>query len=170
LSVCKLSCVTNLCSVTHRTCFCSCCLDDEDSFDGKLTKIINEGKDDLKDGKGIVGDLSESDDDSRKEESRGGKKRDSAERDEISFSEDDEASGIFSLLPENVRRGIGAIPTVEERVAEVNAYLNHLLFKLPILQQQIILSAGTNSEKFSKLREYYKTEFEKRPKVGGWDV
>ena len=111
----------------------------DDSFEQKLDQTIKEGQKDVEDGKKYVG---------------GNKgKRSHNEMLEMNFAEEDEFKGILSQCAHELQVQICALPH-EQRIPAFNNFLNGWLARLPVLQQQIVTSQPTNSEKFSKLKAF----------------
>ena len=84
---------------------------------------------------------------------------------EMNFAEEDEFKGILGQCTAEIQAEICALP-FEQRIPAFNNYLNSWLVKLPVLQQHIVTTQPTNSEKFSKLKAFVEefTNKEKKTK------
>ena len=83
----------------------------------------------------------------------------------INFTEEEEAKNILKECPRDVVDAICSLPSVEDRIKVLNAYLNGVILQLPVEQQQVIYAKETASEKFSKLKEFVQAATSKAKKM-----
>ena len=116
-------------------------LSDDDSFAKRLDNTINDGVEDIKQGKKIVG-------------GGGGGKRSNEETRVVNFTDEDEFEGILSQCAPHIVQAIYRYTNKRLRVYKLNEILNQELAKLSPEQQASVRSQPTDSLKFSKLKEY----------------
>ena len=122
---------------------------DDDSFEERLQETIEDGVNDVREGRNLV---------------QGGK-RTHGDMKVINFTEEDEAKNILKECPHDVVDTICSLPRVEDCTKALNQYLNGVILQLPVQQQQVIYAKATASEKFSKLKEFVEAATSKAKKM-----
>ena len=112
--------------------------DDDDSFAERLENTINDGVEDVREGKAIVG----------------GGKRNNEETRQANFADEDEFEGILAQCTPELVQAIFHYESRADRMMALNNILNRELAKLSPEQQASVRSQPTASLKFSLLREY----------------
>ena len=125
---------------------------DKDSFAERLNNTINDGVEDIKQGKAIVS---------------GSGKRNNEETRQTNFADEDEYEGILAQCSSELVQSIFSYEKTEDRMRALNDILNQEIAKLSPKQQAAVKSQPTASHKFSMLREFAEANMQnKRVKKG----